>query len=133
MIECARVVRIARATPQRLFPAVFAGDRGQSLDEARPDRRCTGLLSRARQNDLRRTKSLRKIVRREADTQFRQIEAELEPHRPAEPRIVAGLGRPGAFVQPAEHDAIDALQAGFEQTEDPHTRAADFRAPLCAP
>ena len=115
-----------RAARQRLFPALLARDRGQPLHEARGDRRRAAVLGGARQDDLGRAERLREVVRREADAPLRQIEAEFEPHRPAEPRIAAGLGRPGAFVQPAQHDAIDALQPRFQQAEDSYTRTADF-------
>ena len=90
------------------------------------------LAARVR-NDLGRAQSLREIVRRKADAQLRQIEAEFEPHRTAQPRIAAGIGRPGAFVEATEHDAIDVLQPGFQQAEDPHARIADFGAPFGAP
>ena len=52
------------------------------------------------------------------------------PHRPVEPGIGARLRRPDAFDQPAQHQAVDGLQARFEQAEDAHPRV---RPPAGAP
>ena len=75
-------------------------------------------LGRAREHDLARAKRLRKVVRRKADAAFRQIEAEIAAHRPAEPRVVARIRRPGAFDQTSEHDEIGMVQARFQGAED---------------
>ena len=72
----------------------------------------------------RRAEHLREVVRRQADAPLRQIEAEIAPHRAAEPGIAARLRRPGAFDEPAEHDAVDALQARFQRAEDAHAHVA---------
>ncbi len=67
---------------------------------------------------------LREVVSRQADAPFRQIEAELPAHRPAEPRISARFRRPYAFRQAAEHHAIHVLQARFQRAENLHARLA---------
>ena len=58
-----------------------------------------------------------------------RIEAEVAPHRPAQPRIAARLRRPAAFVQAAQHDAVDCLQARFQRAEDAHAHVVRFRPP----
>ena len=133
MIEGACVIRVDCATRQRFFPAGFAGDRRQPLNEAGSHRRCARLLGSAREEDLGGAQPLGEIVRRKADAQLRQIETEFEPHRTAQPRIAAGIGRPGAFVEATEHEPVDALQPGFQQAEDAHARIADLGAPLGTP
>ena len=133
MIDCARVIRIYFAARQRLFPALFTGNCRQPLDEAGAYCRRSRLLSGTRKDDLGCAQSLREIVRRQADTQLGQIEAEIEPHRPAQPWIAASVRRPAAFVEAPENDAVDALQARFQQAENPHARITDFSAPLSAP
>ena len=132
MIERACIGRVDCAARQRLFPALFAGDRRQPLDEAGADRRRTRLLGGTAENDLGRAQPLREIVRREADAKLREIEAEIEPHGPAQPRIAAGIGWPGAFIEAAEDDAVDALQPCFQQAENAYARIADLSAPLGA-
>ena len=67
-------------------------------------------LGGACEDDLARAEHLREIVRRKADAPLRQIEAEFEPHRPAQPGIAAGVRRPGAFVEAAEHHAVDVCR-----------------------
>ena len=74
-------------------------------------------------NDLAGAEQLREVVRGEPDPPLRQIQSEIEPHRATEPGIGAALRRPGAFDQPAEHDAIAVGQARFEQAEDAHAQA----------
>ena len=69
---------------------------------------------------------LREIVRRQADAAFRQIEAELMPHRPAQPRIDSRRRRPDAFDQAAENqtgrNASAALPAGRRCVVETPTR-----------
>ena len=50
-------------------------------------------------------------------------------HRSAEPRVGARLRRPALFDEAAEHDAVNALQARFEQAEYPQPCARDAGAP----
>jgi hypothetical protein len=71
---------------------------------------------------------LREIVRGKADAALRQIEAEIEPHRTAQPRIGAAFRRPGAFDQAAEHDTIAFGQARFEQAENADAQTRPQRA-----
>ena len=40
---------------------------------------------------------------------------------------LARLGWPGAFIEPAQHDAIDVLQTRFQRTEDAHAVRRQFR------
>ena len=75
-------------------------------------------------------KRLREIVRRQADAPLGQIEAEIAAHRAAEPWIAARLGRPGAFIESAQHDAVDVLQSRFQRTE--YTHLHDRRFPDAA-
>ena len=64
------------------------------------------LAARARMTSLR-AQRLREVVRGQADAAFGRIEAEIAAHRAAQPGIAARLGRPAAFVEAAEHDAVD--------------------------
>ena len=132
VIERACVIRIDNAARQRVLPAFLAGDRRQPLDEARAYRRRARLLGGTCEDDLARTQSLREVMRRQADAQLRQIETEFEPHRTAQPRIAAGVGRPGAFIEAAQHNVIRALQPRFQQAKDAYTRIGAFGAPFGA-
>ena len=129
-VEHARKRDITRAALQRGLPARLARDRGEPLHEARRHRRRAAELGRAGEDHLGRAERLREIVRREADAPLRQVEAELVAHRPAEPGIAARLRRPDALDQPAQHQAIDRLQARFERAVDAHPHVgfgpADF-------
>ena len=80
-------------------------------------------LRGAGEEDFRHAEQLREVVRRQADAPLGQIEAELEPHRPRQPRIAARLRRPHAFDQPAEHDAVDMNEPRLDGAEDVHARA----------
>ncbi len=101
-------------------------------------RRCAARSARPRsarrrawrrgEDDFRRAERLREVVRGQADAALGRIEAEIAAHRPAEPGIAARLRRPGAFVEAAEHDAVDRLQARFQRAEDAHAHVARFRA-----
>ena len=70
------------------------------------------------QDDLASAEKLREIVGREADAALGQIEAELSPHRAAEPSVIVAFRRPRPFDQPAENDAIAFRQPCFERAED---------------
>ena len=72
---------------------------------------------------------LRKIVGGEADAPLRQVEAELMPHRPAQPGIDARRRRPDALDKPAQDDAIGFRQARLELAVDRELRAPQFRPP----
>ena len=62
----------------RLAPALFAGDGGEPLQEARGHRRRAAELGRSGVRiDLARAEHLREVVRRQADAPLRQVEAEL--------------------------------------------------------
>src|SRR5947207_15382225 len=50
-------------------------------------------------------------MRGKADAPLRQIEPELVPHRPIEPRIDPRRRRPDAFDQSAENDAVGLRRA----------------------
>ena len=120
-VELARPGEIIVATVARVFPAL-AGDRGEALDEARRHGRRAGDLGGVSQDHVAGAEQLREIVGGKADAAFRQIEAELEPHRAAEPGIGPALRRPGAFDQAAEHNAVAIGKARFERSEDAHSR-----------
>ena len=121
-VELARPSEIVVAAVARVFPAL-AGDRGEALDEARRHGRRAGDLGGMGQDHIAGAEQLREIVGGKADAAFRQIEAELEPHRAAEPGIGLALRRPGAFDQAAEHDAVAFGQPRFERPEDAHAHA----------
>ena len=105
-----------------MFPAL-AGNRGEALDEARRHGRRAGDLGGVRQDHVARAEQLRKVVRRKADAALRQIKAEVEPHRAAEPGIGPAFRRPGSFDQAAEHDAVAFGEPRFERSEDAHAHA----------
>ena len=105
MIERARKSEIALAARERRLPSA-ARHRGKPLHEARGHRRRAGDLGGAREDHLACAESLGEVVRGKTDAPLRQVEPEVLPHRAAEPRIAARLGRPRAFVEPAEHDAV---------------------------
>ena len=66
-------------------------------------------------------------MRGQADAPFRQVEAELIAHRPAEPWISGRCGRPDAFYQAAKNDAVAMRQPGFQQAVDAQLRVATER------
>ena len=126
MIERAGEFEIAVAAFEHRVPA-RAGQRGNALHEARGHGRRAGDFGSAREDDFRRAQRLREVVRGKADAALGRIEAEVGPHRAAQPRIVARLTRPGALVKSAEHDAVDGLQARFQRPVNVHAHVADFR------
>ena len=83
------------------------------------------LAARARITSAR-AQRLREVVRGQADAALGRIEPEIAAHRAAEPGIVAGFARPGAFVEAAEHDALERLQARFQRAEDAHAHVRRF-------
>ncbi len=87
------------------------------------------ILAARAEDHFRGAERLREVVRGKADAALGRIEAEVAAHRPAQPGIAARLGRPGALVEAAEHDAIDALQARFQRAEDAHAHVRRFRPP----
>ena len=128
LVERARQRNVLRAAFGHGLPAFLAGECGEALHETRGHGRRAGDLLRPRQHDLRHAERLREVMRGQADAPLRRIEAELPPHRPAEPGIAARFRRPARFVQSAEHDAVDRLKARFERTVDVHAHVAHFRA-----
>ena len=128
-IERARPGEIVIAAVARTLPALFAGHRGEPLHEARGHGRRAGQLGRIGEDHLVGAERLREIVGGERDAPLRQIEAERVAHGPAEPGIGARLRRPDALDQPAEHDAVDALQPRFERAVDAHAHARQLRPP----
>ena len=68
------------------------------------------------EDDVVGSEQLRKIMRGEADAPLRQIEAELVPHRPAQPRIDPRGRRPYAFDQPANNDPVGFRQPRFQRS-----------------
>ena len=74
------------------------------------------------QEDLRRQSALHEIVRLQPDPPVRRRQTERVPHRPAHPRVGLGFGGPGVLVQPAENDAVDALQARLQRSPNEETR-----------
>jgi hypothetical protein len=61
-------------------------------------------------------------MRREADAPLRRLEADLAPHHARQPGIGARIARPDAFVEPAEDEEIDRLQARLERPPDVDAR-----------
>ncbi len=121
-VELARPCEIRMAARHGGLPAL-AGDRGETLDEARRHRRRAGDLCRMAQHHLARAEELREVVGREADAAFRQIEAERKPHRTAQPGVGIAFRRPGAFDKAAKHDAVARGETRFERPEDAHAQA----------
>ena len=128
LVERARVVEIVVAALEHVAPA-RSGQRGDALHKTRGDRRRAGHFGGTGEDHLLGAERLREVVRGETDATLGRIEAEIAPHRPAQPGIAARLGRPSTFVQPAEHDALKRLQARFQRTENAHARALRFRPP----
>ena len=132
MIERPRPGEIGPALLACLLPPVFAGDRGQPLDEARYHRWSTGELGRIGEDDLVSAERLREIVCRQRNAPLRQVEAERMAHGTAEPRVRLRLRGPDALDQPAKDDAIDVLQPCFERPIDANAHVRDLRAPCHA-
>ncbi len=122
MIERIGHVQVAPAFCLRALPALIAGDRLQTMQEARGDRRRSRDLGRMREDDIARAKQLDEVVGGKADAPFRQIEAEGPAHRPAQPGIVARLRRPHAFDEAADDDAIGFGETRFQRTIDAQCR-----------
>ena len=80
------------------LPARFARHRLQPVQETRGHRRRAADLGGVTEDDVVGAEQLRKIVRGKADAPLRQIEPELMPHRPAQPRIHARRRRPHALA-----------------------------------
>ena len=102
----------------RGLPALLARDRFQPVQEARGHRGRAADLGGMAEDDVVGAEQLREIVRGEADAPLRQIEAELMPHRPAQPRIDPRRRRPDAFDQPADDDAVGLRQPRFQRAID---------------
>jgi hypothetical protein len=81
------------------------------------------------QDHVVRSQQLRKIVRGEADTTLRQIEAEFMAHRPAQPGVDPRRRWPDALDQSAKNDAVGFGQTRFELAEDMQLRARRFPPP----
>ncbi|MGY4483838.1 hypothetical protein ACVWWR_003029 [Bradyrhizobium sp. LM3.2] len=93
------------------------------MQEARSHRGRAAGLCGVGEDDLVAAEQLRKIMGGEADTALRQIEAELVPHRSAEPGIDARRRRPDALDQPADDDSVGLHQARFKRAVDLEPRA----------
>ena len=111
------------------LPALFPGDRFQPVQEARCHRRRAANLRGMTEDDVVGSEQLRKIMRGEADAPLRQIEAELVPHRPAQPRIDPRRRRPYAFDQPANNDPVGLRQPRFQRAVNSQRGARCFRPP----
>ncbi len=81
------------------------------------------------QHHLARAEALGEIMRRRADAPLGRGQAEIPPHRPRQPGIAVGAGRPHALVQAAEHHEIGLLQARLEQAPDEQARMAAIGGP----
>ena len=81
------------------------------------------------EDDFIRTEQLREVMAGEADAPLRQIEAELMPHRPAQPGIDARRRRPDAFDQAADNDSIRLHQPRFQRAVDLQPRARSVAPP----
>ena len=84
------------------------------------------------EDDVVGAEQLGEIVRGEADASLRQVEAELVPHRPAQPRIDPRRRRPYAFDQPAQNDPVGLRQPRFQLAVDVKLRPRRFRPPYDA-
>ena len=111
-------IEIVLRRENRRPPRGVARDRRKALNEPRRDRRRAVDACRAREDHVGAAERLGEIVRTQADAPFRQVEAQVLAHRAAQPRVRLRLWRPGSFHQAAEHDAIDELQARFQESED---------------
>ena len=80
------------------------------------------------EDDFFGAQALREVVRGKADAALGRIEAEVGAHRAAQPGIAARLRRPGAFVEAAQHDTLEGLQARFQRAEDAHAHVGRLRA-----
>ena len=70
------------------------------------------------EKDVGSAKSLDKIMGRLANVALRLLHAESVAHRTVKPRARVRQPGPGAFIQPAENDALRVDHAGFQQAKD---------------
>ncbi len=113
----------------RGLPARLARDGFEAMQEARGHRRRAADFCRMAEDDILGAEQLGKIVRRQPDAPFRQIEPEAMPHRPAQPGIHPRRRRPDALDQSAEDDAVGLRQPRFQRAIDPQLRVGDLRPP----
>ena len=99
------------------------------MQETRGDRGRAADLGGVAEDYVIGAEQLGKIMRGKADAPLRQIEAELVPHRPAQPRIHARRRRPDAFDQPAQNDPVGLRQPRFQLAVDVKLRSRRFRPP----
>ena len=126
--------RIPYTSRRALAPlsSVFTGDGGQSLHEAeRTVGAPASLLARVMITSGAPSPWAKSCADR--PTRSPEIEAQLQPHRTAQPSIAARIGRPYALIEPGQYEAVVVLQARFQQAEDMHARVAGFGAPLGTP
>ena len=64
------------------------------------------------------------VVRRQSDAALGLRQAERRAHRPVEPGAGLDRRRPGALVQPAQHQQVGALQARLQRPPDGEPRMA---------
>src|SRR6185437_9905272 len=101
---------IAFTGRERIFPARFARDRFKAMQKARSDRRRAARLRAVAQDHIIGAEQLREVMRGKTDTALRQIEAELVPHRAAQPGIDPWRRWPYALDQAADNDAVGLHQ-----------------------
>ena len=99
------------------------------MQEPRGDRGRAANFRGVTEDHVVGAEQLGKIVRGEADAPLRQIEAELVPHRPAQPWIDPRRRRPDAFDQPAQNDPVGLRQPRFQLAVDVKLRPCQFRPP----
>src|SRR6185312_11100700 len=110
MVEPACEANVCLPLGSRRLPALFSRDRLKPVQETRSDCRRAADFRRMTEDHFVRAKQLGEVVRGKTDATLRQVEAELVPHGPAQPRIDARRGRPYALDQPADDDAIGLRQ-----------------------
>ena len=115
--------RISSPRASHLSGNLLAGIGGEPLQPARGDLRLAVLRGRrasarppAGRAPARKSCAARPM-RRSGGSSDSAV-----PHRAREQRIEPRLRRPGAFVQAAEHDHVDALQARLERAPDVDAR-----------
>src|ERR1700685_3081618 len=103
-------MHITLAGCRGFLPVRLAPDRFQPVQEARRHSRSAASLGAMAQDHILIAEQLRKIMRGEADSPLRQIEAEFMPHWPAQPWIDSWRRRPRALDQAANNHAISLHQ-----------------------
>ncbi len=117
-IDLAGKRQVARRRGREAVRRRLAEERDQPLQPARVNRRRAAALLGAGDEDAGAGHRHGEIVGGKADAAFGRRQADLGAHGARQPGVGAGLGRPDAFVEAAEDDEIDRLQAGFERPPD---------------